>query len=148
MSTSAKMLADIEFDKLKKVLTAAKIEYDTVGGENALMFGVDIDNMPTAFRVSADEKRNTMTLCATLPFTILPHFTAAAAVTVAELNYNLADGHYNFDTDDGRLYFYITLCYEDCKISAEAYERFVALALQVIHESGKTLAKITAGKFS
>lgn len=148
MKTSAKLLADREFNKLLKVMTAAKMQYDTEKGKNAAVFGIDIDNMPTVFRVSADEERNVMTLCATLPFTILPRFTAAAAETVAELNYSLADGHYNFDTDDGKLYFYITLCYADCLITEEAYERFIALPLQVIHSSGKTLAKITAGKYS
>lgn len=148
MYTVAKKLADAEFSKLLKVLTAANIEYDLEKGKNAAVFGVDIDNMPTAIRISADEERNMMTLCATLPFTVLPNFTAAAASAVAKINYNLADGHYNFDTDDGRLYFYITLCYADCNICEDAYERFVALPLQVIHESGKSLAKITSGRYS
>lgn len=148
MDTPAKKLAEREFNKFLKVMTAAKMQYDLEDGKNAAVFGINIDNMPTVFRISCDEERNMMTLCATLPFTILPHFTAAAAVAVAELNYKLADGHYNFDTDDGRLYFYITLCYADCLITEEVYERFIALPLQVIHESGKSLAKITSGKYN
>lgn len=148
MYTASKKLANDKFAKLLKVLTAANIEYDQEQGKNAAIFGVNIDNMPTAFRISANDERNIMTLCATLPFTVSPRFTSAVASAVAEINYKLADGHYNFDTDDGKLYFYITLCYADCNISEDAYERFVALPLQVIHDSAKSLAKITAGKFS
>ena len=148
MYTEGKKLADREFNKLLKVMTAANMKYDRERGQNAAIFGVDIDNMPTVFRVSCDDERNIMTLCATLPFTILPRFTAAAAAKIAEINYSLADGHYNLDTDDGKLYFYITLAYADCLITEEAYERFIALPLQVIHQSAKSLAKITSGKFS
>lgn len=148
MYTEGKRLADREFAKLLKVMTAANMQYDRVKGTNSAIFGVNIDGMPTTFKVSCDDERNLMTLCATLPFTILPAFTAAAATKIAELNYSLADGHYNFDTDDGKLYFYITLAYADCLITEEAYERFIALPLQVIHSSGKSLARITAGKFS
>lgn len=92
------------------------------------------EDLPIDIRMTVNEQVQTISLISRLPFVVSEEKRMEVAVASTVVNNRLVDGSFDFDLQNGRMYFRITNSFMDCELSKEAFRYILFCACGTIDD--------------
>ena len=111
-------------------------------------FTVSGEDIPMDFVVIVDEKRQLIRLVSLLPFTVPEDKRVAGAVMACAASYGLADGNFDFDMADGRMYFRQTASFRGGRVGEGLFHRMISVACSTVDRYNDSMLRVCKGMLS
>ena len=79
------------------------------------------DDLPIDIRIRIDSDRQIVVLLSALPFVVPEDKRLDFAVATSVINYKLVDGSFDFDIEDGHMFFRMTSSYRESELAKEVF---------------------------
>ena len=117
--------------------------------ENLAIFtGFSGDDLSMQFKVSIDAKRQLVYLISGLPFKMCEEKRVEGAVATCEINYELADGSFDYNVLDGTIGFRMTSSYRESLIGTELMQYMIDCACYTVDKYNDKLEALNDGKMT
>ena len=113
-------------------LQEAKINFAKVEADLLVKFSFSGDDLSMPCIMYIDAERELIRLYSTVPMTIKASKREEVAIAASLVNYQLADGCFEFDYQTGELKFRIAASYTDSLISNEVFRYLVFVSIGTI----------------
>ncbi len=80
------------------------------------------DDLPMEIRICVDAERQLILLLSHMPFNIPEDKRTALAIAVSAANNGMIDGSFDYDYQDGNIFFRMTSSFRDSLVGKEAFE--------------------------
>lgn len=87
------------------------------------------DDIPIKFAISIDAEREVIRFLSPMLFNMAEDKRIDAAIAVCVANYGLNNGSFDYDLNDGKVYFRLTTSYVGCEVGEEFFMDMMATAL-------------------
>ncbi|MCQ2467713.1 MAG: YbjN domain-containing protein [Clostridia bacterium] len=141
-------LARVNFDTLCKNLDDHGWHYDKDLDNLKIDVGCSGDDMPMDLRIRVDPKRQLISVLSLIPTTTPEDKRFEMAVAVSIVNNKLADGCFDFDINDGSLFFRISNSFIDTVIGSEAFSYMLIVSFKTIDEYNDKFLMLNKGLIS
>ncbi len=142
----AEVTAKMIFDTVCEALTDKEVMFMKLEEENAVTFGFAGDNVPVDIALFANAHTDVLTLVSRLKFTVCEEKRIDFAVAVADLNYKMVIGSFDFNFKDGYISFRITNSYRGTNISKEVVHVMVGNAYNTVDKIAPLLSQLNNGE--
>lgn len=129
-------------------LDAQGWRYQTHEDKLLVVFGVNGDDIPMDFLVSADADRQLIRLHSPLNFKVSESKRMDVAVAVCVINNKMADGCFELDIGDGGIVFKMTATYRDSQISEELVRYIINCSCAMVDKYNDQFLAIDKGILS
>lgn len=135
---------------LCKMLDAKNFKYNKENnGDNiVLRFGVRGDDIPMRFVLIIDTERQLVRLLSSIPVQFSGDKILDGAMVTNHLNYRIADGSFDFNPRDGKVYFRMTTSFRESTISPELLDYMMGCACYTVDKYNDQLVAVSMGKMS
>lgn len=127
------------------VLTASGLRYEKHEEDLVITFNAVGNDIPMRFILNVDADRELIRVLSPIPATFEGDKRLEGAIATSQINFYLADGSFDFDYENGKVYFRMTSSYIDSLISKEVILYMVACAGQVVDEYNDKLLMLSKG---
>lgn len=107
--------------------------------------GAQGDDLPMDINIHVDAERNVVLLFSRLPFVIQEDKRLDVAIAVSAVNNVLADGCFDYDVTNGRMYFRMTNSFIESKLSQEVFAYMLYCSCQTIDEYNDKFLMLAKG---
>lgn len=107
--------------------------------------GAQGDDLPMDINIHVDAERNVVLLLSRLPFVIQEDKRLDVAIAVSAVNNVLADGCFDYDVTNGRMYFRMTNSFIESKLSQEVFAYMLYCSCQTIDEYNDKFLMLAKG---
>lgn len=94
--------------------------------------GAQGDDLPMDISIRIDSDRQLIVLLSHLPFVVSEDKRLDIAVATSVINYKLVDGSFDFDIEDGHMFFRMTSSYRESKLAKEVFFYMLMCSCQTI----------------
>lgn len=106
------------------------------------------EDLPMDFTVIVDPDRMIAILISDIPFVIQEDKRIDVAVAVSAINNILVDGSFDYNIVSGYIFFRMTNCFIECKISEKVFEYMLYRSFQMIDKYNDKLLMLDKGMIS
>lgn len=96
--------------------------------------GAQGDDLPMDISIRIDSDRQLVVLLSHLPFVVSEDKRLDIAVATSIINYKLVDGSFDFDIEDGHMFFRMTSSYRESELAKEVFFYMLMCSCQTIDE--------------
>lgn len=114
----------------------------------AIYTGFSGDDLSMQFKVSIDAKRQLVYLISALPFKMCEDKRVEGAVATCEINFELADGSFDYSVTDGTIGFRMTSSYRESLVGTDLMKYMIDCACYTVDKYNDKLEAINDGKLS
>lgn len=133
------------FYELCEILDEKKWKYRKDERELSILINVIGDDLPMPFKIVFYDEGKLFALVS--PVAALPQDKIAlGAVIVSAINYKLAEGCFDLNTENGQINFRNTTCYAGCLIDAQMFFGMVNFSCVVVDKYNDILANYASGE--
>lgn len=111
----------------------------------SVQVGVQGDDLPMEIRITADVRRQMLVLISPLPLVVKEDKRLDTAVAVAVANQTAVDGGFDFDLNNGRLYFRMNDTFIDCEPSVEVINHMVSCTCALVDHYNDRFMMLSSG---
>ena len=131
------------FDTLCSFLTAREFAFKKEEDGNTVTFGMKgHDGLPIDFRINVDEKNKRVLLLSQLPFYMDEDSLLDGALAVCAINYNLAEGNFDYNLQNGAIVFRMSNTLRGCTPNEKTFEFMIVAASSIVDEFNEKLLKL------
>lgn len=106
------------------------------------------DDLSMQFKVSIDAKRQLVYLISALPFKMCEDKRVEGAIATCEINYELADGSFDYSIQDGTIGFRMTSSYRESLVGVDLMKYMIDCACFTVDKYNDKLEAINNGQLS
>lgn len=136
------------YNTLCAMLDEKQVRYEKHTNDLVVTFTLTGDDFPMQYVINIDAKRELVRLLSPIPALFEGDTRIAGAIATSQINYNLADGSFDFDYNKGKVLFRMTSSFKDSLISKDLFEYMVAVAGMTIDEYNDKLYMLAKGMLS
>ena len=136
------------FDTLCKMLDERSFRYERDDENLCVRMGVRTDGLPLDIRFRVDTKRQLIVLLSPLPFHMNAERLADGAMAVAAINFQLADGSFDYHIKDGAVVFRVTSSFRDSVLGEKLFEYLLITAAQTVGRYSDQLLMLSKGRIT
>ena len=125
-------LAKEVYKNLAEMLDARDWKYGKDEENFIIYFGVNGDDMNMPFVIFVDSDRQLVRLSSRFPFKVDKDSRVTVAVALNYVNYQLADGSFDFNVGDGTISFRMTSSFRESVIGAELFSYMVDCTAETV----------------
>lgn len=133
------------FEYLCNMCDKMGLNYDRNEDKLVIEFGCSGDDLPMSFLVYVEQERQYIGLLSRLPFSTPEDKVVEIALAVTAINYNIPDGQFDFDIDEGNITFKMTSSYRESLLSEEVFKYMMGWALHTVEEYNDKLFMLGKG---
>lgn len=126
-------------------LDEMKLHYDRHEADLVITFTMRGDDIPMQFVLNIDADRQLIRLLSLLPVKFEGDKRVEACIATSQVNYNLADGSFDFDYESGSVLFRMTSSYVDSLISKDLFAYMIAIASFTVDEYNDKFLMLSKG---
>ncbi len=145
LTESERNEAKAAFGTLCKTLDAMGWHYKTDETEMEVNLSVTGDDLSMPLRIYIDPKRQRIVLYSPMDFKMPEERRTDGAVVVCMANYELADGCFDYNIDNGAILFRTTNSYRESIIGEGLVNRMINMATHVVDEYNDRFLMISKG---
>lgn len=133
------------FATICQTLDSLDWKYDADKEKLWLSTGARGEDLPIDLKIKVDAKRYMVTVFSPIPFAVPEdkRLDMAAAVSVA--NNILADGNFDYDINNGHIFFRMTNCYRGSKLGNELFVYMVMCACKTVDDFNDRFLMLSKG---
>lgn len=110
--------------------------------------GAQGDDLPMDISIRIDSDRQLVVLLSHLPFVVSEDKRLDIAVATSVINYKLVDGSFDFDIEDGHMFFRMTSSYRESELAKEVFFYMLMCSCQTIDEYNDKLLMLAKNMLS
>ena len=133
------------YASLCEKLDEMKLRYDRHEDDLVITFTIRGDDIPMQFVLNIDAQRELIRLLSLLPVKFEGDKRVDACIATSQVNYNLADGSFDFDYESGSVMFRMTSSYVDSLISKDLFAYMIAIASYTVDEYNDKFLMLSKG---
>ncbi len=147
-----------EYDKRQQALNAYQLLCDTLDQRNwnygkdeeklVVHFGVNGDDLQIRLIIAVDEDREVIRVMSPLTFEMSEDKRMDGVIALNAINYELADGSFDYELSSGRIVFRMTSTLRDCRIDEALFQYLVDCTCAVVDEYNDQLLALDKGYLS
>ncbi len=141
-------LAQSTFETLCHALDNMEWRYKADASKLMIQFGVSGEDIPMQFVVLCDAQRQLIRLMSFLPFKMGEDKRIEGAVATNYVNYQLAEGCFDYHVGDGQIIFRMTSSFRESLISPELFIHMIQLACFTVDKYNDRFLMISKGLLS
>ncbi len=126
-------LAKEVYKSLAEMLDEIDWRYGKDEEKFIIYFGVNRNNMDIPFVIFVDPDRQLIRISSRLPFEVDKDLRVTVAVALNYVNYQLADGSFDFNIGDGTISFRMTSSFKESVIGAELFSYMVNCTVETVY---------------
>ena len=107
--------------------------------------GIRGEDLPVTFRYIVDGERKVVSVLSRLPFAVQEDKRLEVGIAVAVINNRLADGCFDYDITEGKLFFRMTNSFMDSTLGADVFKYMFFGACKIIDEYNDKFLMIAKG---
>lgn len=109
------------------------------GGDMSVSFSMSGDDLNMDFLIAIDAERGIVRLLSPMPYRIPKERRVDSAVVIAQINYKIINGFFEYDIEGGTVMYKMNVCYRDSLISSEAIEYMILYAAETVEKNNDAL---------
>lgn len=106
------------------------------------------DDLPMDIIIRIDPDRQLVILMSLLPFVVSEDKRVDAAIATSVINYKVVDGSFDFDMEDGHMFFRMTSSYVGSELSKEVFFYMLMCSFQTIDDYNDKLLMLAKNMLS
>lgn len=106
------------------------------------------DDLPMDIIIRIDPDRQLVILMSHLPFVVSEDKRVDAAIATSVINYKVVDGSFDFDIEDGHMFFRMTSSYVGSELSKEVFFYMLMCSFQTIDDYNDKLLMLAKNMLS
>lgn len=110
--------------------------------------GAQGDDLPMDISIRIDSDWQLVVLLSHLPFVVSEDKRLDIAVATSVINYKLVDGSFDFDIEDGHMFFRMTSSYRESELAKEVFFYMLMCSCQTIDEYNDKLLMLAKNMLS
>jgi hypothetical protein len=122
------------YNNLCSMLDDKEVHYEKHEDNFIVSFMMSGDDIPMQFILAVDAEHELIRLLSPIPVIFGDDKRTEGAIATSTVNYNLADGSFDYDFRKGRIVFRMTSSYIDSLISQDLLEYMIAVACITVDE--------------
>lgn len=136
------------FETLCKTLDSHEWKYDK--NEEALTIdcGARGDDLPMPVKIRVREDRQLVCLVSHIPIEVPENKRIETAAAVSMINYRLLNGCFEFDIQEGRLFFRMSASFIGTELSQEVFSYMLFVSLRIIDDYNDKFEALANGTLS
>ncbi len=136
------------YNNLCAMLDEKEVRYNRMDDEMMVKFTMRGEDLPMDYLIAVDAERELVRLFSYLPVTFSGDDRVLGAVVTCRINYELADGCFDYNFADGTVMFRMTASYKDSLISKDLLAYMVACTGYTVDKYNDTLLLLAKGRMS
>jgi hypothetical protein len=136
------------YKTLCDALDGWKWHYTKNNDDLKVRFTVEGDDIPMEFNIFVDPERQLVRLLSLMPFRFSEDKRVEGAVATCYANFKFADGSFDYDMEDGSVFFRLTSSFRDSLISVDALQYMINCACYSVDEYNDKFLMISKGALS
>lgn len=141
-------LAKATFATLCRALDNKEWKYDADHEALRLHCGVRGDDLPMDLNFTVDSNRMLIIMTSHLPYVIPEDKRLEVAIAVSLVNNMLAHGCFDYDIQEGNIFYRMTNCFIESQVGEELFEYLLNAACHVVDEYNDKFLMLGKGMLS
>lgn len=133
------------YKSLCAMLDDHNFRYERHDDDLVVTFGMSGEDIPMQFIVNVDAKRDLIRVISPIPVVFGEDKRLEGALATCQANYRMADGSFDYDYSNGKVYFRMTSSYKDSLISKEIFEYMIACASYTVDKYNDKFLMLAKG---
>ena len=147
MASSKEMNNALEvYNTLIETLDNRRWVYDREDDKLIISLNVNGEDLLMKFVFSCDIERQLLRVLSFLPFDMKEENRVLGAVATAMINYNLAEGSFDYSIESGKLYYVINTSFRGSIISTNLIDHLIDICCFTVDKYNDLLAGLNDGK--
>ena len=134
------------FQTLCRMLDSRDWSYEKDEEALVIKCGARGEDLPMDIVIRVDKLRSLVSLLSQMPFEIKEDKRIDAAIALTMVNYQLADGSFDYDLKSGRIIFRLTSSFLGSELGEELFEYMLFISFHTIDEYNDKLFMLSLGK--
>lgn len=141
-------LAKEAFALLCKTFDDKGMKYDKEEDKLFAHIGVSGEDIPMDFFVQCDAERQLVKVISFLPFKMCEEKRIEGAIATSYVNYQIADGSFDYNFADGKIAFRMTSSFRESLIGAELFDYMVGCSIFTVDRYNDQFLMLNKGMLS
>lgn len=148
MADEKMVRAQKNYETLCTMLNGNDWHYKKDDAKMKIECGAQGDDLPMDISIRIDSDRQLVVLLSHLPFVVSEDKRLDIAVATSVINYKLVDGSFDFDIEDGHMFFRMTSSYRESELAKEVFFYMLMCSCQTIDEYNDKLLMLAKNMLS
>ncbi len=136
------------FEEFCKVLDSRNWHYKRDDEKLKIDLEIRGDDLTMDIYASIDEKQQRIYVLSHLPFSFPEDKRLDGAIAATVINYNLVDGSFDYNMQNGRMVFRMTNSFKGCEVGPELFDYIIDCLLYTVDEYNDKFFMVSMGAMS
>lgn len=136
------------YQTLCAMLDDKGVKYEKFEKDLVVAFALSGEDFPMQFVLNVDADRELIRLISPIPAIFEDEKRIEGAIATCQANYRLADGSFDYDYKEGKIFFRMTSSFVDSLISKDLFEYMVAVAGYTVDEYNDKFFMLSKGQLT